>query len=93
MDIIKRAMLGDKRAQEEITERGELLPCPLCGSANIDFGICTGTLTGFDYVQCEKCWFEINDISSPILKNVRKKWNSRPQLLTNEEMERLVRVK
>lgn len=27
----ERAMLGDREAQEAITERGELLPCPVCG--------------------------------------------------------------
>ena len=38
MDIIKRAMLGDKKAQQEITARGELLPCPFRGGKDIDFG-------------------------------------------------------
>lgn len=27
----QRALLGDRSAQERITERGELLPCPFCG--------------------------------------------------------------
>ena len=30
MDDIKLAMLGDKAAQERMTERGELLPCAHC---------------------------------------------------------------
>lgn len=33
MNDITLALLGDHAAQERITERGELLPCPLCGSA------------------------------------------------------------
>lgn len=30
MTTEQRAMLGDKEAQRQITERGELLPCPMC---------------------------------------------------------------
>lgn len=30
MDDIRLAMLGDKAAQERLTERGELLPCSWC---------------------------------------------------------------
>ena len=32
MDIVRRALLGDKKAQEELTEKGKLLPCPFCGN-------------------------------------------------------------
>lgn len=41
MDDRTLALLGDRAAQERITERGELLPCPLCaGKADSsDFGI------------------------------------------------------
>lgn len=36
-------------------------PCPFCGEKeNIDFGFCTGTMRGFDYVQCENCGAEIH---------------------------------
>ena len=89
MDLIKKALLGDKKAQQEITARGELLPCPFCGSTDIDCGICTGTLSGFDYIECQNCFFEITDVSSHNLEYVRKKWNSRPQILNDEEMERM----
>lgn len=30
-DLERRALLGDKQAQEECTRRGILLPCPFCG--------------------------------------------------------------
>ena len=41
----------------------ELKPCPFCGEKeDIDYGICTGTLKGFDYVQCRNCSAEINAI-------------------------------
>lgn len=98
MDIIKRAMLGDKKAQEEITARGELLPCPHCNSparhglnkkdsrkrfgvyhiiATTECSICTAkvTMAGTDREKAYKYADEL--------------WNTRPQLLTDEEMERL----
>lgn len=38
MTIEQRAMLGDKEAQRQITERGELLPCPHCkGKGKVSF--------------------------------------------------------
>lgn len=30
-DLERRALLGDRQAQEECTEKGIALPCPLCG--------------------------------------------------------------
>ena len=43
----------------------ELKPCPFCGeSEDIDFGIYTGTLKGFDYVQCQNCGAEIKSINT-----------------------------
>ena len=32
-ELIRRALMGDKQAQEECTEKGIALPCPLCGVA------------------------------------------------------------
>ncbi len=37
----------------------KIKPCPFCGSTEIDYGICNGTLRGFGYVQCENCGAEI----------------------------------
>ncbi len=109
MDIIKRAMLGDEKAQEEITARGEMLPCPKCYSEEIKIdgdghdildpntlGIIDYIPHNFIYARCEEC----NYTSAPINiigemefedaeKQLIKDWNSRPQLLTDEEMERL----
>ena len=31
MDEIRRALLGDKEAAKRLTEKGVLLPCPMCG--------------------------------------------------------------
>ena len=30
-ELIRRALMGDKQAQEECTEKGIVLPCPICG--------------------------------------------------------------
>lgn len=30
-ELERRALLGDRKAQEECTEKGIILPCPLCG--------------------------------------------------------------
>ena len=41
----------------------KLKPCPFCGETEyIDYGINTGTLTGFDYVQCQNCGAEIHSL-------------------------------
>ena len=34
-------------------------PCPLCGSTEIDFGVCTGVKFGIDYVECYGCGAKI----------------------------------
>ena len=30
-ELIRRALMGEKQAQEECTEKGIALPCPICG--------------------------------------------------------------
>lgn len=32
-ELERRALLGDKQAQEECTEKGIVLPCPFCGGS------------------------------------------------------------
>lgn len=34
-DLERRALMGDKEAQEECTEKGIVLPCPCCGSSKV----------------------------------------------------------
>lgn len=94
MDKIKRAMLGDKKAQRDISDKGELLPCPICNSDNID----TNQSKQLKYVivRCRKCGYEISafdDIRYKRMQEMKeavfKKWNTRPQILTAEELERL----
>ena len=55
MDEKTRALLGDREAQEAITARGELLPCPHCGGRPV---IVIGTLrnAGKYSVTCGMCF-------------------------------------
>ncbi len=62
-DLERRALMGDKEAQEECTDRGIWLPCPRCGSENI---ASTAWATGDTIVACTDC------------KETRIDWNSRP---------------
>ena len=56
----------------------ELKPCPFCGeNENIDYGIKTGTMRGFDYVQCQNCGAEINAIHEGNYIAAEALWNRR----------------
>ena len=55
----------------------ELKPCPFCGGTDLDYGIYTGTLRGFDYVECQDCGGKINAIHKPKLISAEELWNKR----------------
>lgn len=92
MDLIKRALLGDKKAQQELTGKYELLPCPHCNSEAYLFvedgvrvicGKCScSTTTLIDTIYGGK-------ITGNAVKRVIEKWNTRPQILTDEEIKLL----
>lgn len=74
------ALLGDRAAQERITERGELLPCPLCGvnlvchpPSRIHFHESNGCLLDRVGIPMESA----------------EKWNTRAPILTPEQIKRL----
>lgn len=92
MNEIKRAMLGDKEAQLSVTKRCELLPCPFCFSEKVYFSTDPDRPTGwrkrFYYrIKCKNCGLSTKSFSTK--KKVLILWNTRPQILTDEEMERL----
>lgn len=58
-DIERRAMLGDRQAQEECTRRGIVLPCPFCGGTGIEYGVCGRDIKSPCYIKCESCGCEI----------------------------------
>lgn len=83
MDLVKRALLGDDNAQWEITQRGELLPCPCCGNTRIAL-----KHNGPYYYECCDCGARSQE-SCFGTAYIQRLWNTRPQILTAEEMERL----
>lgn len=73
-ELIRRALLGDQEAQKQCTEKIILLPCPFCGSNNIDIKY-TSALDQM-WFQCEKCHTE-GSLANRV-KDARKLWNTRP---------------
>lgn len=82
MDDIKLALLGDKAAQERMTERGELLPCPFCGSKNI-----VTINWGVWRCWCLECFGKLEDCLSD--RDAIKRWNTRAPILSPEELKEL----
>lgn len=86
------AMLGDREAQERITERGELLPCPRCGEQqNIRWFSSDGKHGGY---YCSYC----NQGQFPIYRTEAKewalgRWNKRSQILGREQIDILKRAR
>lgn len=87
MDDRTLALLGDKGAQERITERGELLPCPFCKSENIKFHFANGEY----WVECAECGAGCG-FESGLGKAVRI-WNTRAPILSAKELKKLEEMK
>lgn len=71
MTDIQKAMLGDKKAQERVTERGELLPCPFCGNENIRV-----SNWGMWRCWCPECFGKSEDALRE--HDAIRHWNTRP---------------
>lgn len=74
-ELIRRALMGDKHAQAECTEKGIVLPCPCCG------GKARLENMGFPHhVYCEKCGLKSTSVKyeKEGEKDAIKKWNTRP---------------
>lgn len=80
-ELIRRALMGDKQAQEECTAKGIVLPCPCCGREPY-------TETFFDrkgwyaVVGCADCPIAIVTITCDSEEKAQQKalkdWNTRP---------------
>lgn len=84
---VKLALLGDRDAQEALTERGVLLPCSWCrkipGEDDLFFRYGKYSL----YHDCKKAGpMRINGRSR---KEVCLNWNTRAPILSAEELEGL----
>lgn len=86
MDDRTLALLGDRAAQERITERGELLPCPFCGGkiGGIDGTIlkfATGGL--YAHKRTGKC------VLDGMIIYDKAQWNTRTPILTPDQIKKL----
>lgn len=70
-DFERRALLGDKQAQEECTRSGIVLPCPFCGSHKI-----RTSNWGMWRCWCTECLCKSDDELRE--RDAIKKWNTRP---------------
>lgn len=80
MDDKTLALLGDREAQERLTEAGVLLPCPFCKSENIKF-----------HYSCAEYWIECGECGSGCgftntLGEAENCWNNRAPILTETQL-------
>lgn len=80
MDDRTLAILGDRAAQERITERGELLPCPYCGNAPI---------IEDNLVFCGFCGMGYEELDAGVSKRF---WNTRAPILPPEQIKKVLGV-
>ena len=73
-ELIRRALLGDREAQQECTEKRIALPCPFCkGEAIVEYD----AIAPFEYdVVCGDCG--VRRGISEDKKIALKEWNTRP---------------
>lgn len=80
-ELERRALLGDRQAQEECTKKGILLACPLCGG-KVEEGKQWET-DGYYWwptICCVNCNLHMLDpnLWEGVSEETRRKWNTRP---------------
>lgn len=79
-ELIRRALTGDKKAQEECTAKGIVLPCPCCKNESellTEEGAFNGeTPRQLYYIRCKSCFLRSGLYTSKIA--ALNKWNTRP---------------
>ena len=70
-NLVRKALMGNKQAQEECTAKGIVLPCPFCGNEN---NIISNW--GMFRVWCPHCKAKSEDTLTT--RDALKSWNSRP---------------
>lgn len=79
-ELERKALMGDKKAQEECTRQGVVLPCPCCKNKSellVEENAFDGeTPRMFHYIRCKSCFLKSGLYTSVIA--VLNKWNTRP---------------
>lgn len=84
MDKVKRALLGDRKAQAELTKQGRKLPCHVCGKkAKIMFR------EGLFVIMCSDEYCNCLCVAESVRSMAIRKWNERAEILTEREMDKL----
>lgn len=98
MTEIEKALLGDKESQANISARGELIPCPRCGSTYIHIHCKPSMKVNGDYefmvyAQCESCHMQTGYIfaapESYAIQCAIRSWNKRKMVLTTDDFAKL----
>lgn len=93
MDDKILALLGDRSAQERITERGELLPCQCGGNAELVFQK-RGSLLLYKNdlytVECKKCG--MNSTVCIGNETAIRNWNTRAPIMSESELKKLEEI-
>ena len=74
-ELTRRALLGDKEAQEEFTKREKLLPCPYCDRGGAKLTINRNLYQCY----CPECLSKSDGSISR--ERAIEKWNTRPPLV------------
>ena len=81
-ELERRALMGDKQAQQECTERGIVLPCPYCGCDERDMISLSVGHEQYSY-SCDACGcdgpiaYESDECDYPKYEALEL-WNTRP---------------
>lgn len=84
MDDVRLALLGDKTAQERMTERGELLPCPKCKGVGT-----LHSINGFKSIYASCYWCGIMTRGFEKANEAIKDWNTRAPILSESDLKKL----
>ncbi len=76
-ELIRRALLGDQKAQEECTEKGIVLPCWRCGGESEIQELHTGGKPIYA-VTCKKTYCGAYGCAHSTQQKAIEYWNTRP---------------
>lgn len=84
-DLERRALLGDRQAQEECTRLGIVLGCPCCKGKALEGKDCDDEgYYWWPVIYCESCFLEVSgdevigSKNAVVTDELRSRWNTRP---------------